>query len=106
MDVIRSILDKERPDLIVVTGDLVDGDAWDGESAEWWGRGFERFETALGGDMGNGKWPFVITAGPADLSTYTTDQFRMIGYHPQNHMNLTRKNEYKYDDKPLVHQFT
>lgn len=29
------ILDKEKPDLVIITGDLVSGFAWDGETTPW-----------------------------------------------------------------------
>ena len=32
---IRDILDQEKPDLVVVTGDVVSGYAWDGKTKPW-----------------------------------------------------------------------
>lgn len=44
---IRDILDQEKPDLVVVTGDVVSGYAWDGKTRPWVAKQYDKMAQVL-----------------------------------------------------------
>ena len=45
--VMIDILDWEKPDLVVITGDMVTGFAWDGITPNWYANNYDRFTEAM-----------------------------------------------------------
>lgn len=43
----KNILEWEKPDLVVVTGDAVSGYAWDGKQTDWYKEEFTNFVQAM-----------------------------------------------------------
>ena len=61
-DVMRKILESEKPDLVAVTGDVVSGYLWDGHTKPWFPLKYKKFAEIM--QEYNQKWAF--TAGNHD----------------------------------------
>lgn len=62
MHVMRTVLETEKPDFVVVTGDVVSGYAWDGKTPGWFAQVYKNFTIPL--YEHNMHWAF--TAGNHD----------------------------------------
>jgi len=60
---IRSMVDKERPDFIAITGDIVSGQAWDRLSGHFW----EHNYTMLAELLGELQVPYGLVPGFHDF---------------------------------------
>lgn len=61
-EVISTLIEAENPDLAVVTGDVVSGYAWDGETKPWFSKVYHKFADTL--TKHNINW--ALTAGNHD----------------------------------------
>ena len=46
-EILRTVLQHEKPDLIVLTGDMVSGYAWDGITSPWFAPLYEKMTSVL-----------------------------------------------------------
>ena len=64
----RKVLELEKPDIVVTTGDVISGYAWNGKTKDWFAKKYESFTKV----MYEFNMPWALTAGnhdtQADLS--------------------------------------
>jgi len=61
-DLMRMVLDTEKPDFVVSTGDIISGYAWDGKTQGWYAENYKTFTQPM--IERNLHW--AITAGNHD----------------------------------------
>lgn len=58
----KTVLDHEKPDMVVVTGDVISGYAWDGKEEGWYAKHYQNFTKV----MYEYNMPWALTAGNHD----------------------------------------
>jgi metallophosphoesterase superfamily enzyme len=58
----RKVLELEKPDIAVITGDVISGYAWDGKTEGWYAQHYQNFTKVLY----EYNMPWALTAGNHD----------------------------------------
>ena len=98
---IKSLITKEKPDFIAVTGDIVSGQSWDREEPRFWESNYEKLALTLT----NLEVPWGMVPGYHDFEAD-------IGAHAMQELEGKKKyaasmpNFYDYYGHKMYHQFT
>ena len=65
-NLMRKVIELEKPDLAIVTGDVVSGYAWDGKTQGWYAQQYDKLSQALNGTY------WALTAGNHDTQADLT----------------------------------
>lgn len=100
---VKDWVEKEEPDFIAVTGDLISGFYWDQKEhiAEFWGHHHKMFVFLM--NEINVPWGFV--PGDHDFEA-DADQFMMLQLEAMDKLSATKENHYKLFGQEMFHQFT
>lgn len=98
---IRSIADKEKPDFVAITGDIVSGQAWDHEETQFW----ERHYRLIADTLKSLDIPWGIVPGYHDFEADASPK-HMMDIEAQEKYSTSLPNFYDHYGKEMYHQFT
>ena len=98
LHMIRSLIGKEKPDFIAITGDIVSGQAWDRQTPRFW----ERYYTPLATTLTNEQVPWGIVPGFHDYEADLNSQ-NMLEIEAQQRYSASLPNYYHMFDRKMHH---
>ena len=101
LHLIRSLIGKENPDFIAITGDIVSGQAWDHESKKFW----ETHYKLLANELTSLQTPWAIVPGYHDFES-DINQHQMMDLEGKNKYSASLPNFFEHYGKEMHHQFT
>ena len=95
---IKSLIGKEQPDFIAITGDVVSGQAWDRYEEKFW----EKHYKPLASTLANLKVPWGLVPGFHDFETNINSQ-DMLELEQKQKFAASMPNYYEFYGKPMQH---
>lgn len=92
----------EKPQLVVITGDLVSGAFIGGDTT------FDKYYKQMADFFEGQMQPFVWVPGPSDLEAFGPEPRYdiLLGFTKTNRFDMTQYNQFKWEKKELYHPFT
>lgn len=101
LNMIGSFIEKERPDFVAITGDIVSGQSWDMEEKNFWLDHYKK----LANQLSSYKIPWAFVPGyhdfEADINVYD-----MLKAQTSFEYSMSLPNFYEHYGSEIYHQFT
>jgi len=98
---IRSLVAKENPDFIAITGDIVSGQAWDRQQPHFWEHNYNLVAHALN----ELQVPYGIVPGYHDFEA-GIDSKAMLEIEARHRYAVSLPNYFMFNNTPMIHEFT